>query len=271
MKWVVMGLALSALAAGGVTGKTPAYDDYAAVLARFVDGEGLVDYAGLKRARAPLDAFVESLEKVSPAAYDAWGERERVAFWINAYNALTLKLVVDHYPIAPEQPRPGYPARSIRQIPGVWDEKKLQIMGRTLTLDQIEHKILRGEFEEPRIHMALVCAAVSCPRLRAEPYRGDSLDAQLDDQTRAFFADLRKFHVDRESGEVWASAIFEWFAEDFLTEVSPDDVRFEVQRKAVRAFAPKYVSEADREFLKRADFKLAFFEYDWTLNEQGSP
>jgi hypothetical protein len=119
--------------------------------------------------------------------------------------------------------------------------------------------------------MALVCAAVSCPRLRAEPYRGDSLDAQLDDQTRAFFADLRKFHVDRESGEVWASAIFEWFAEDFLTEVSPDDVRFEVQRKAVRAFAPKYVSEADREFLKRADFKLAFFEYDWTLNEQGSP
>ncbi len=260
-------LMLVTATAGVPSPKVPAYDDYSAVLA-YVDGEGLVDYAGLKAECAPLDAFVASLDALDPATYTSWSDPDKIAFWINAYNALTLRLVVDHYPIAPAQPKPGFPKNSIGQIPGVWDQQRFRVMGQALTLDQIEHERLRAAFKEPRIHMALVCAAVSCPKLRNEPYRGVTLDDQLNDQAKVFVSDLRKFQIDRDSGEVWASRIFEWFAEDFAPPASPAEERFVTQRKAVTAFASKYVGEADRKYLETADFKLAFFEYDWTLNDR---
>jgi len=262
-----------AVATAGVPGaKVPSYDDYVVVLG-YVDSEGRVDYAGLKDERASLDAFVASLDALAPATYASWSDPDKIAFWINAYNALTLRLVVDHYPIAPAQPKAGFPKagfpkNSIGQIPGVWDQKRFGVMGQALTLDEIEHQRLRAAFKEPRIHMALVCAAVSCPKLRNEPYRGATLDDQLDAQARVFLSDLRKFHIDRESGEVWTSRIFEWFADDFLPQASATDEPFVAQRKAITAFASKYVSAADRRYLETADFKVAFFEYDWTLNEQ---
>jgi Protein of unknown function, DUF547 len=256
-----------AVATAGVPGpKVPSYDDYAAVLA-YVDDEGLVDYAGLKAERAPLDAFVASLDALDPATYAAWSDPDKIAFWINAYNALTLRLVVDHYPIAPAQPKPGFPKNSIGQIPGVWDQQQFRVLGKALTLNQIEHEHLRKDFKEPRIHMALVCAALSCPKLRKQPYRGATLDDQLDDQAKTFLSDLTKLHIDRESGEVWASRIFEWFAEDFAPPASPAEEPIVTRRRAIVTFASKYVSEPDRKYLETADFKVAFFEYDWTLNE----
>jgi hypothetical protein len=116
--------------------------------------------------------------------------------------------------------------------------------------------------------MALVCGAVSCPKLRNQPYRGATLDDQLDDQAKSFLSDLTKLHIDRESGEVWTSRIFEWFAEDFAPPASPAEEPFVTRRRAIVTFASKYVSEADRKYLETADFKVAFFEYDWTLNER---
>jgi len=117
--------------------------------------------------------------------------------------------------VPPQPGRQKYPSNSIQQISGAWDRPRFVVMGEKRSLDEIEHKIIRAEFEEPRIHMALVCAAVSCPPLRREPYRGAGLDAQLDDQARRFFADLRNLLIDRERGEVWASRIIGWFADDF--------------------------------------------------------
>lgn len=260
-------LLLAVATAGVPSPKVPSYDDYVAVLTH-VDDEGRVDYAGLKAERAPLDAFVASLGTVDPAAYATWSDPDKIAFWINAYNALTLRLVVDHYPIAPAQPKPGFPTNSIGQIPGVWDQQRFRVMGQALTLDEIEHQRLRAAFKEPRIHMALVCAAVSCPKLRNEPYRGATLDDQLDDQAKVFLSDLRNLFIDRKSGEVWTSRIFEWFAADFLPQDSPPAEPFVTQRKVIITFVPKYVSAADRKYLETASFKVAFFEYDWTLNER---
>jgi len=256
------------LSLGGGSGSTTPADPYAHVLATHVNAEGLVDYAALKADRAPLDACVASLAAASTAAYESMSEKERVAFWINAYNALTLKTIVDHYPIQPARPTTGIPKNSIRQIPGVWDQNKFTVMGKPRTLDEIEHKVLRADFKEPRIHVALVCAALSCPKLRREPYAGARLDAQLDDQARAFFKDLRHLHIDREAGEVWTSRILDWFADDFAPEVAGKAESHDVKRRALVNFAGRYVSDADRAYLEAGKYAVQYFDYDWTLNEQ---
>jgi hypothetical protein len=235
-------------------------------LAQFIDDDGLVDYAGLKAHRQALS--YEYYAGFDDAHYKSFSEKQRIAFWINAYNEFTLKLIIDNYPIQPSTGKSKYPANSIRQIPGAWEHVKFKALGRDVTLDEIEHKILRGEFEEPRIHMALVCAAMSCPKLRRELYRGETLDEQLDDQSRQFLSDLRKFHIDREANEVWASPIFEWFVDDFLPDATKKYPRHIAQQKSLAAFASKYVSAEDASYLESGKYTVKYFEYDWTLNEQ---
>jgi Protein of unknown function, DUF547 len=242
--------------------QTVPYDDYATVLTRFVNGAGLVDYAGLQRDRSALDAFTTAIGRLDPAQLASWDEKDRIAFWINAYNALTLRLIVDHYPFPAQAPVAGYPARSIRQIDGAWDTLRFRVLGRDMTLDAIE-KNLRSRFHEPRVHMALVCAAMSCPRLRGEPYRGARLDAQLDDQARKFLADPSKFRVDSTHRAVWVSPIFDWFAPDFV----PGGAHA-TARAAVRAFAPAYLDAGGRAALANDDYDVRLLDYDWTLNEQ---
>ena len=228
----------------------PQYDDYRTALMAFVDEHGLVDYAGLKEQRGYLDDFVIWLEQLDPKTYEAWTERDKLALWINAYNALTLRAVIDHYPIDPPMPNGNYPKNSIRQIQGVWDFNKVNVMGQSVTLGYIATKILRRDFKDARVHMALVPASVAGPVLRNEPYEGAKLDAQLDDQARKFLADPRHFRIDRSRKEVRLSEIFRWY---------PDDL-------PVQKFAAPYVNDADRAFLK--DARVTYLPFDWTLNEQ---
>lgn len=243
----------------------PAYDS---ILTDFVDDNGLVDYAKLTAHQTRLDEACASFAEFDRAKYEAWTEDDRIAFWLNAYNAFTLKLIVDNYPIKPSTGKTKYPANSIRQIPGAWEHVKFKAVDRDVTLDEIEHKILRVEFHDARIHMALVCAAMSCPKLGREPYRGDKLDAQLDSQAHAFLSDLRKFHIDREANEVWVSPIFDWFVDDFLPGATKKYPRHVAQQKSLAAFASKYVSAEDARYLENGKYTVKYFEYDWTLNEQ---
>jgi Protein of unknown function, DUF547 len=266
--WLAVALTAALVGATAPAGCAPAapapqYGDYRAALMAFVDARGLVDYAGLKEQRVYLDDFVTYLERLDPKTYDAWPDRDKIALWINAYNALTLRAIIDHYPIAPATPNGSYPKNSIRQIPGVWDFNRVHVMGMEITLQYIETKILRRDFHEPRIHMALVCAAVSCPTLRSEPYEGAKLESQLDDQVRKFLADPRQFHVDRAKKEVRVSEIFRWYAEDFAPKNAAD-----TPRAGLVAFASKYVSMEDRSFLATNDYRITYTPYDWTLNEQ---
>ncbi len=240
---------------------------YEVIFARYVDDDGLVNYWELKATRG-MDAAYAEFSGVTPAQYETWNADDRIAFWINAYNAFTLKLIVDNYPIKLSTGKSKFPANSIRQIPGAWELKKFKALGKDVTLDQIEHQILRGEFKDQRIHMALVCAAMSCPKLRREPYRGDILDQQLDDQAAEFLTDLTKFHIDREADEVWASPIFDWFVDDFLPGATKDYPREVAQRKSLTAFAAKYLSPEDARYLEEGKYVVKYFEYDWTLNEQ---
>ncbi len=264
-------LFLSVSVSGANTSEIIDYHSYGATLSAYVDDHGMVDYNAMKANRRDLDAFATALTKLDPKIFEGWKGNEKIAFWINAYNALTLQTIIDHYPIKPSRLTSlVYPQNSIRQIPGVWDRIKFPVMGRGTTLDGIEHEILRKNFNEPRIHMALVCAAMGCPPLRNEPYTGEKLDAQLDDQTLRFLSDPKKFHVDPDNGLVYLSPIFKWFGGDFVRTYGTGlktGRQTDVQRAAMK-FIQKYIDETDARYLATGGYGILYLDYDWSLNEQ---
>jgi hypothetical protein len=226
--------------------------------------DGRVDYAALRRERAPLDRYVTQLASIDRAAVDAWPRGERLAFWINAYNALVLRTVVDHYPI-----RRGslvgiaYPANSIWQISGAFKEARHRVAGRRLSLDDIEHRIIRPTFAEPRIHVALVCAARSCPVLRPEPYTATRLDIQLAEQTRRFVADrTHGLRLAPGGRGVEVSSIFKWFGADFAPLAAGNE------KRGVLAFLARHTEEpALLARLRDPAASIGYLDYDWTLND----
>lgn len=219
-------------------------------LARFVH-DGRVDYTSWGRdGRAELDAYLRTLQGVEPAAYAAWTREQRLAFWIDAYNAYMVVQVLDHQPL-----------RSVREIgflpfaafkDGFIPMEGLR--GAKLSLDDIEHRILRKEIGEPLIHFGIVCASKSCPALASEAYRGDAVMGQLETAARRFLADTTKNRLDPDGTTVRLSSIFQWFREDF--EKSGTLARF------VARYAPEPMANA----LARPEVKLEFLDYDWTLN-----
>ncbi len=244
------------------TRETLNQEPYTVVLERYVDAAGLVDYVALQADRADLDAYADALGAIAPEVYEAWPDEQKIAFLVNAYNAFTLQAIVDQEPLK----------SSIRDIPGVWRIEKHRLAGEWLTLDQIEHEILRRDFDEPRIHAALVCAALSCPPLRREPYTAEQLDAQLEDQVQQWLDSDVGLQIDREAAEVGLSAIFDWFGEDWEPSysVAEDSEKFtgKARDRAILNFISQYVSAEEREFLEAGDYKLRILDYDWSLNQQ---
>ena len=160
---------------------------------------------------------------------------------------------------------------NIRQIAGVWDELQFTIMGRKMTLDAIEHDTLRAKFNEPRIHMALVCAAMGCPPLRNRAYTGKELDSQLDDQAMRFLKNPDKFRIDRTGGHIYLSSIFKWFGEDFIRNYGADTSRGRSAKEgAVLNFVSQYLTGPEREFIKSGNYRIVYLDYDWTLNDKSA-
>lgn len=236
------------------------YQDYAEVLQNYVDASGRVDYEKLQNNRQKLDKFNATIGSVPLNTYESWTDEEKIAFLINAYNSLTLEAVVDNYP-----------TESIRDIPGVWDRKKFRVIGQEMTLNEIEHEILRKQFNEPRIHMALVCASISCPKLRTEPFTGEKLNAQLDEQTKTFLAIPDNFRIDRDSERVYVSSIFKWFGKDFEKSYGKEKNFDNLNDKetAFINFISQYLSPTKQEYLSRGGYKVSYLDYDWSVNAKG--
>jgi len=218
-----------------------------ALLARHV-AEGRVDYGSLK-ADAAFGACVASLASVDTSRLS--GKAEKLAFWIDAYNLLVLKGVADAYPV-----------KSIREIgvlgrPTFFRGLKFQVGGRERTLDTIEHKILRPEFHEPRIHFALTTASLGGPALKGSAFHAEKLEEELEAAARAFISDPTKVRLDRSEGVLLVSPIFDWFGEDF-------------DRAAGNRidFIRRYLGEADAAFVARGDVSLRYLDFDWTLNDR---
>lgn len=205
-----------------------------------------VDYAALQKS-APWEMLIRSLRDSDPTSLAS--RNDRLAFWINAYNILTLDLVRKH---------PG--VESIKKIGSffapVWKQPLVTIEGQPTSLDRIEHEILRP-MRDPRIHAAIVCASKSCPPLARRPFRAARLGADLDAAMRTWLASRRKgISIDRTGRRITLSKVFYWFEEDFA------------DRGGVKAFVAPYLSAADRAWLRGPghDAPLDYFDYDWTLN-----
>ena len=223
--------------------------------------DGLIDYAGLQENRGQLDRYLESLAKVDTSTLESASRKARLAFWINAYNACTLRRVIDNYPV--ERRRfaaglvntiKGIPDNSIRQIPKTFTEEFCPVAGRERSLDEIEHQILRP-MGDPRIHFAINCAARSCPRLASRAYREAEVDVELDDAVRRFINDPQHFSIDRESNEWHLNKVLDWFGEDFG---GPD---------GLREFFSRYVNADVAAYLMSGVPRIKFNDYDWTLND----
>ncbi|MFZ1029271.1 MAG: DUF547 domain-containing protein [Limnoraphis robusta] len=234
------------------------YQNYQQILSIYVDENGNVNYKALKENRQNLDKFNASLATLSPQSFENWTEKEKIAFWINAYNSLTLLAIIENYP-----------TKSIRDIPGVWTKLQFNVMGKEVTLDEIEHKILRVQFNEPRIHMGLVCASIGCPLLLQEPYTGDKLDEQLDEQTRKFIALNQNFKIDKQNNQVYLSSIFKWFGEDFIPSFKAQE-KFtgSDKERAVLNFVSQYLNESEQKYLINGKYQIKYLDYDWSLNDK---
>lgn len=216
------------------------------LLQKYVDTKGLVDYSGLQTERHELQSYLKMLESNPPEG--SWTESEKLAFWINAYNAYTLELILTHYPVKSIKD-----IGSTIKVPFVstaWDIKFIKIGDKEYDLNKIEHGIIRKEFNEPRIHFALVCAAVSCPKLQNSAYFPETLNDQLSNATREFLADPTKNEFKSEK-KATLSKLFNWYGGDFNDESTM--IEF------LNQYAPIKLDE---------NAKIGWKDYDWALNEQ---
>lgn len=233
---------------------TARHENFTRVLNRFVDEEGYVDYQALKQeAGDVLVPYLKQLERADPSA---WSRDERLAFWINAYNAYALKLIVDNYPVKSIWATTEGPAKPDKEN-SPFALKIAPVADTARTLDEIEHEIIRERFDEPRIHFAIVCAAESCPPLRREAYTGARLDEQLDEQGRRFLRDDDKNRIPAGSDMIALNRILNWFGEDFGPSTD-----------ALQKYIARYFEGTVRDRLRDADYQVEFLEYDWTLNDQ---
>jgi len=225
-----------------VAGNTVDNGIYAELLAKHVKS-GVVNYAGFKADEARLDQYLKVLEQVDPERLPT---AEQFAFYINVYNAWTIKLILTGYPGVKSIKDLG----SFLQSP--WKKEFVRIHGGLFTLDHIEHDILRPRFRDARVHFAINCAAKSCPPLLSEPYRADTLDAQLTRATADFLNQPANSRL--EGDRLWVSSIFKWFAEDF--------------NKDVVGFYLKYAHGDLKQKVEagRGRIEVKYMDYDWSLN-----
>lgn len=205
--------------------------------------DGLVDYKGFMKDSTQLKEYLKVLSAHHPND-EYWTKDEQLAYWINAYNAFTIKLVIDNYPV-----------KSIKDIKSgvsfvnsVWDIKFINIESRTYDLNNIEHGIIRKQFDEPRIHFAVNCASISCPSLQQRAYTADNLDRQLTKSAKEFLADPSKNKITADKIEI--SPIFKWFSDDFTKKGSLIDF--------LNQYSPVKINE---------DAVITYQDYNWELND----
>lgn len=230
------------------------HSGFAGVLDKFVevqDFSSKVNYAELKQKSEILREYLAQLSSVSTQQYQKFSEEQKLAFLINAYNAFTLQLVIEHYPL-----------KSIRDIGGVfrspWKIKFFKLLERTRSLDQLEHEMIRSSFDEPRIHFAINCASIGCPGLAKEPYVATTLNQQLDRAAAIFLKDRSRNRLDPENGRIYLSKIFDWFGDDFRKK-----------GRSLESFLVKYfeLDARQKSALLAGEFDLEFLDYDWRLND----
>ena len=215
------------------------------VLREHVDEKGQVNYTKLKANPEKLEAYLDLLAFANP---EELSYNEQLTFWINAYNALVIKGIVDRYPITSVQ--------DVKLFNGFFSRLKFHIAGKIYSPDQIEHDIVRTEFADPRAHFVLVCASSSCPPLWNRAYTAEKLEARLETATFNFIRNPEHVRIDRAKRRVYVSKIFKWYDDDFKEGYD-----------GVADFLADYLPPEDAEYLESTDVQFRYLDYDWTLND----
>ena len=220
--------------------------DYDSLLERYVKN-GRVNYSGLKKNDfQTLKNLYEGLRSADPENF--LNEQMEIAFWIDAYNLITLYSAVEAYPV-----------KSVRKRRFAFFKKKHEVGGEKLSLEDIENKILRGRFSDPRIHFAVNCASNSCPILLSKSYMGPKVDALLEENAKRFINDPQQVYFDESKGVLYLSKIFSWYQEDFVKTAG-----------SLENYLAGYLASDKRSLLKKKSWKIQYLTYDWGLNESGS-
>lgn len=203
-----------------------------------VEGQVLFNYQALSKDKKAFNSYLKNLESVSKEDFLTFTNKQKLAFWINAYNAYTVQLILKDYPV-----------KSIKDIGSFfsspWKKNFIILLGKKMSLDDIEHGTIRKQFKEPRIHFAVNCASIGCPSLLEEAFIADQLNEQLDKATKLFLTNKKKNYV--KGHTYYLSKIFDWYEEDFIK-----------YSNGVKNFVSKYLGRAD---------DIEYLDYDWKLNE----
>lgn len=215
--------------------KTISHSTFNSLLVANVTASGVVNYSGFKGNQA-FQSYLQTLSAAKPKNTN-WSKNEKLAFWINAYNAFTIKLINDNWPV-----------KSIRDIKDPWKQKNIKIGGETYDLNTIEHEILR-KMQEPRIHFAIVCASYSCPKLLNEAYTTEKMESQLEAQTKSFVNDTKRNKITATKAEL--SELFNWFKSDFTS----------------KGTLIEYINKYSTVQINK-NAKVSHLTYDWSLNNK---
>jgi hypothetical protein len=260
---ILAAIALAAsTAAAALDHSHKAWDDLLRKHVKYVQNGNAsrVDYAGFAKDRAQLKAVLDDYRKVARADFDKWTKPQQQAFLINAYNAFTIEKILQRYP----------GIKSIRDFGTIfgnpWKDKFFTLFGEPSYLDQIEHEILRkeGVYDDPRVHVAVVCASIGCPMLRNEAFTAANLEAFLEDGMRRFLSDRTRNRYNAQARKLEVSRIFDWYGKDFE--------KGHKGYSSVKATMARYAelladSPEDRAAVRNQAAEVGFLEYDWTLND----
>ncbi|MEM5504545.1 DUF547 domain-containing protein [Shewanella frigidimarina] len=245
------------------------HDEWNTLLSRHVKPinsghSSAVDYAAIQQDRTILTDYLNQLSLITQAEFDAWDKASQLAFLINAYNAWTVELILTKYP----------DLDSIKDLGGFfsspWDKSFIPLLGKTRSLNDIEHKLIRGSdrYNDPRIHFAVNCASIGCPALREEAYTGAKLELQLTEQTERFLADSSRNYAKGDS--LYLSSIFKWYGDDFAKgfrnthSIEAFLLLYSNSNKGVLTLTP-----AQRQAAEKQQLDIEFLDYDWSLNVAG--
>ena len=222
-----------------------------------------VDYAGFQKDKVTLDAYLKSLSNVSRSEFDGWNRQQQLAFLINAYNAFTIDLILTDYP----------DLKSIKDLGSFlrspWKKEFFTLFGEPRHLDYIEHDLIRadGVYNEPRIHVAVVCASIGCPALRNEAYTDKKLNAQLEDSMRRFFSDRSRNRYNPSTGKLEVSKIFSWYGDDF----NKGHAGFDSLQSVFARYAELLANDpSNRRRIRDGQVDWLYLNYDWGLNDISS-
>ena len=258
----ILALLAAALPAAAIDHAYKAWDDLLKKHVRYVQNGNAsrVDYSGFARERAQLKAVLDDWQKVTRAEFDAWTKPQQQAFLINAYNALTIEKILKRYP----------DIKSIRDYGTVfgnpWKDKFFTLFGQPAYLDFIEHETLRkeGVYDDPRVHVSVVCASIGCPMLRNEAFVADRLDAQMEDGMKRFLSDRTRNRYNPETKKLEVSKIFDWYGKDF----EKGHKGYSSVKQALSRYADQLADKPeDRAIVRDQKAEVTFLDYDWALND----